>query len=317
MKNLVTGVAGFIGSHIAQELLKKGEEVVGIDNFHPNYPEEVKKENLKEIREITEGNFSFIEGSITNEKDLEKLPENYKYVFHAAALSGVRKSVENPSEYMNVNIRGTSELLDHIGDMNKFIFTSSSSVYGDTETEDLPISEDDKLDPKAPYPISKKHAEELIRLYSELYGFEYAIARCFTVYGRRQRPDEAFTKFASMIQEEEPVTVYGDGEQSRDFTHVDDIVSGLMKAAEKGNGTYNLGTGRRITVNEMVEALQKAHNGEVEKKHVEQPDADVRHTHADISKAREELDYEPSRKIEDGAQECLDWVEKMKKKGKL
>ena len=318
MRYLVTGVAGFIGSHIAEKLLEQGEEVTGIDNFHPNYTEEIKRQNLKQVRDkASKGKFSFIEGSITDTNIFNEVPDGRKYIFHAAAIPGVRRSVEKPSEYIDSNVRGTSMLLEHLEGIEKIVFLSSSSVYGEVESRDLPVQEERELDPKVPYALSKKQSEELIRHYSKLYGFEYAIARCFTVYGRRQRPDEAFTKFASMIHDGEAVTVYGDGEQSRDFTHVDDVVSGLIKAAEKGNGTYNLGTGRRVTVNEMVKALEKAYDGEVEKKHVEQPDADVRHTHADISKAREELGYKPERKIEDGARECLDWVEKMKQKNKL
>ncbi|MFB6116243.1 MAG: GDP-mannose 4,6-dehydratase [Candidatus Nanosalina sp.] len=318
MTNLVTGVAGFIGSHIAEELLRQGENVIGIDNFHPNYSEEIKRHNLEEVKE-TEGkeDLLFIEGSITDREVLDKVPEEIDTVFHAAAIPGVRRSVEKPSEYIDSNVKGTSMLLEHIGGLDKIVFLSSSSVYGEVEAKELPVQEERELNPKVPYALSKKQSEEIIRHYSELYGFEYSILRCFTVYGRCQRPDEAFTKFASMIHDGEPVTVYGDGEQSRDFTHVDDVVSGVLKAAEKGSGTYNIGTGRRVTVNEMVEALQKAHEGEVEKKYVEQPDADVRHTHADISKARKELGYEPDRKLEDGARECLDWVEKMKKKDKL
>ena len=318
MRNLVTGAAGFIGSHVAERLIKDGEEVVGIDNLQDNYSEDIKKHNLEKIRKKADKEqFKFVKGSINNKKDLEKIPEDFKYVFHLAATPGVRESIKKPSEYFKTNAYGTSNLLSHINNMEKLIFASSSSVYGEVPEKELPVSEDRELDPKAPYPLSKKQAEEIITQYADLYDIDYSILRFFTVYGKRQRPDEAFTKFISMILNQEPVTIYGDGEQSRDFTHVEDVVDACMKACKQGVGTYNISTGRRVTVNEMVDKISEVVDKDVGRKHVEQPDADVRHTHADISKAQEELDYRPCKDLMDGTEECVAWVKQMKTKGLL
>lgn len=316
MKNIVTGAAGFIGSHQAEELLKKGEDVVGIDNFHKYYSEKIKRNNLEKIKETaekSEGEFKFIEGSITDEEALNRLPSEVKHVYHHAAIAGVRYSIEHPNEYAEINVLGTSKLIEYLDEIEKFVFTSSSSVYGEVPREELPVKEDRELDPIAPYPLSKKQAEEMVRLYSSLYSFDYAIVRPFTVYGPRQRPDEAFTKFINMILNDDPVTIYGDGEQSRDFTYVKDLVHGCISVAENGEGTYNLGSNRRVTVNQMVNTLNQLMDREVEKKHVEQPQGDVRHTHANINKAKE-TGYKPDTEFVEGAEKCVEWVKEMKNK---
>jgi UDP-glucose 4-epimerase len=316
MTDIVTGAAGFIGSHLAEELLKEGKTVVGIDNFHPYYSEEIKRQNLKEVKETAEesdGEFKFVEGSLLEDEDLEKLPSNPDKVFHNAAVAGVRNSIENPTEYAKQNILSLSKLLDSFESIGKFMFASSSSVYGMVPEDELPVQEDRELSPIAPYPQSKKHGEEMVRLYSELYDFDYSILRYFTVYGPRQRPDEAFTKFIQMILNDEPVTIYGDGEQSRDFTYVKDIARGAIKASEKqGSDTYNIASGRRITVNEMVETLDQVMDEDVERTHIEQPEGDARHTHADPSKAKKELDFEAEKDFEEAVKECADWVKNTK-----
>jgi nucleoside-diphosphate-sugar epimerase len=309
--DIVTGCAGFIGSHQTERLLKDGQDVVGIDNFHGYYDRELKQENIAEVRrtaERSDGSFRLVEGDIRNSEDLQELPEDARYVFHHAAIAGVRYSIDNPVKYTDINVLGTSKLLAHLENAAKFVFTSSSSVYGEVSEEELPVDEDRDLDPIAPYPMSKKQAEETVRLRSKLYGIDHAIVRPFTVYGPRQRPDEAFTKFIKMILDGEPVTIYGDGEQSRDFTHVEDIVSGCMKAAEKGDSTYNLGSNRRVTVNRMVQVLDQVMDEQVETKNTEQPEGDVSHTHADISKAERHLDYKPEKEFRRGVEECVKWV---------
>lgn len=311
-KNIVTGTAGFIGSHITEELLKKGEDVVGIDNFHPYYSEETKRKNLEEVEKIassTEGEFIFIEGSILDDESLSKLPSQPEKVFHNAAIAGVRNSIKNPSEYIKQNLLGLSKLIQSFDELEKFIFASSSSVYGMVSEKELPVQEDRELNPIAPYPQSKKHGEELIQLYSDLYNFEYSILRYFTVYGPRQRPDEVFTKFIKMIRNGKEVTIYGDGKQSRDFTYVKDIVNGVIKASEsEGSDTYNIGSQRKITVNQLVDTLDKVMDEEVEKTYIEQPEGDARHTLSDIQKAKNQLDYEPEKDFEEGVRECVKWV---------
>lgn len=312
MTNIVTGSAGFIGSHLTEELLREGKTVVGIDNFHPYYSEEIKRQNLKEVKKTakeSEGEFKFIEGSILKDEDLEKLPSGPEKVFHNAAIAGVRNSIENPTEYVKQNILALSRLIDSFDSIGKFMLASSSSIYGMVPEEDLPVQEDRKLDPIAPYPQSKKHGEEMVRLYSELYDFDYSILRYFTAFGPRQRPDEAFTKFIQMILNEEPVTIYGDGEQSRDFTYVKDIARGAIKASDKeGSDTYNIASGRRITVNEMVETLDEVMDEDVERTHVEQPEGDARHTHADPTKAKKELNFKAKKDFEEAVKECVEWV---------
>lgn len=321
MYYVVTGCAGFVGSHLAEELVRKGRDVVGIDNFDKYYSEEIKRDNVEKVKsvaEASEGSFRFVKGSILNSEDLEQLPENPEYIFHQAAIAGVRNSVENPVEYSETNVLGTSSLLDYFDSIGKFVFAGSSSVYGEVPEDELPVKEDRDLDPIAPYPLSKKQSEEIIRLYSDLYDFDYAILRYFTVYGSRQRPDEAFTKFIKMVLDDEPITIYGDGEQSRDFTYVKDIVRANILAAENAeNETFNIGSGRRITVNKMVETLDEVIDQEVEYKYVEQPEGDVSHTHSDISKAREKLGYEPEKEFREGTRKCVEWVRAMRRKGLL
>lgn len=315
MTDIVTGAAGFVGSHLTEELLKEGKTVVGIDNFHPYYSEKIKRQNLEEVKktaEASEGEFRFIEGSILEDEDLEKLPSDPDNIFHNAAVAGVRNSIENPTEYAKQNIVGLSKLLDYFDSIGKFMFASSSSVYGMVPEDKLPVQEDRELDPIAPYPQSKKHGEEMVKLYSKLYDFDYSILRYFTVYGPRQRPDEAFTKFIQMILNDEPVTIYGDGEQSRDFTYVKDIARGAIKASRKeGSDTYNIASGRRITVNKMVETLAQSMDEEVEKTYVKQPEGDARHTHADTTKAKKELGFEAEKDFEEAVEECVDWVRKI------
>jgi UDP-glucose 4-epimerase len=318
MTDIITGVAGFVGSTLAEELVARGREVVGIDSFHSYYSREIKEHNIDQVKETaerSEGSFRIVEGSITDEEDLQKLPENPENVYHNAAIAGVRNSVKNPAEYAKNNIYGTSKLIEYFDSIGQFVFASSSSVYGMVDEEELPVKEDRELNPIAPYPQSKKHCEEMIKLYSDLYDFDYSILRYFTAYGPRQRPDEVFTKFIKMVLDDKPVTIYGDGEQSRDFTYVEDIVQANLLAAEKGeNETYNISTGRRITVNEMVETLDKVMDKEVEKEYVEQPEGDARHTHADNSKAKEELGFDSETDFKEGTKKCVGWAKSMHKK---
>ncbi|MFB6241326.1 MAG: NAD-dependent epimerase/dehydratase family protein [Candidatus Nanosalina sp.] len=316
-KVVVTGVAGFIGSHQAEFLLEKGFHVVGIDNFHPYYSREIKENNLEEVRKTageSPGEFRFIEGSILRKNDLVKLPDEPEKVFHLAALAGTRSSFENPSEYFEVNVLGTSRLIQSFESIGKLIFTSSSSVYGEVQEEELPVEEDRELNPETPYSLSKAEAEDLVRMYSEIFDFDFAITRPFTVYGPRQRPDEVFTKFIARAIEGKPVEIYGTGEQSRDFTFVGDVVRGNYKAAEKGRGVYNLGSQRRVTVEEVVDVLEEAMEGGIERVYEDRQKGDVSHTHADISKAAEHFSYSPSKSIRSGAEECAEWVESMKRR---
>jgi len=317
MTHVVTGAAGFIGSHVTERLLEDGADVVGIDNFHDYYDERIKRDNVAQIEATAAdsgSDFRLVEGSITDDDALAQLPDEPEYVFHLAAIAGVRYSVEHPVPYSEINVLGTAKLIDSFDDAGKVVVASSSSVYGEVPLEDLPVSEDRDTAPIAPYPLSKVQTEEVTRMLCGNADVPYAILRFFSVYGPRQRPDEAFTKFISMSLAGETIPIYGDGEQSRDFTHVSDVVDGAVRAAERGEGTYNLGSGRRVTVNDMVDTLDDILGG-VDAEHVEQPEGDAEHTHADVSKAREELGYEPSIEFREGAESCVEWCRRMEAKG--
>lgn len=310
-KIVVTGVAGFIGSHQAEYLLEKGYHVVGIDNFHPYYSEDIKKDNLRlveEKAENSEGNFEFINGSVLEEDDLSLLPRNPKWVFHFAAVAGTRSSLNMPAEHFRINAHGTNVLLEYFNDIDKFIFISSSSVYGEVSKEELPVDEEYSCSPETPYSLSKYNAEEMVRVYSQLCDFDYTILRLFSVFGPRQRPDGVFTKFISRVLNGEPVTVYGNGTQSRDFTYVEDAIRGIFLAASDGEGVYNIGGGNRTTVNEIVDHLDRLMDKQVERKHMERHPGDVSHTHADISKAHQELGYSPEVGVEEGTLQCIRWT---------
>jgi len=234
---LVTGCAGFIGSHLTEELLKKNWKVIGLDNFHPYYSRKLKELNLEQAK--SNKDFKFIEGSILSDTDLDRISSTIDYVFHFAAIAGVRNSILHPEEYFKINVDGTQKILDKFGKTCKIIFASSSSVYGNVSPEDFPVSEDHPLCPIAPYGESKKVAEELCIKFSKKFDKEIPILRFYTVYGPRQRPDEAFTKFIRLCQAGKPISIYGDGSKERDFTFVSDIVNGSILAAQKGNGVYN------------------------------------------------------------------------------
>jgi len=303
--SLVTGCAGFIGSHLVEKLLEKNWDVYGIDNFHPYYSRKLKEFNLRNVKKNE--NFKFFEGSILSEKDLKKLPTDPDYIFHFAAIAGVRNSLENPKEYFEINLDGTSNLLEKFKNVGKFIFASSSSVYGNLQPYEFPVKEDHKLNPISPYGESKKQAEAMCQRYNSDFNMKVAILRFYSVYGPRQRPDEAFTKFIRLTQLGKPIPVYGDGAKERDFTFVLDIVNGAILAAEKGNGIYNLGTGLPVKLSEMILALEKSIGKKIEKNYLPSPKGDVEKTHADISKAQEELGYCPKFSLEQGTEECVRW----------
>lgn len=302
---LVTGCAGFIGSHIIEELIRRNWDVTGIDNFHPYYSRFLKEDNIKRIKNNKK--FNFIEGSILSYNDLHRLPSDIDYVFHFAAIAGVRNSIEHPDEYFEINVKGTSNLLENYKNIKKFIFASTSSVYGNLKEEEFPVNEEHKLNPISPYGESKKLAENLCLKASNDSGLRTAILRFYTVYGPRQRPDEAITKFIRLVQSNQEIEIYGDGKKERDFTFVSDIVNGSILAAEKGNGIYNLGTGKPITVNQMVETIEKVMKKFFSKRYVSSPLGDVQKTHADITKARTELGYQPHVNFEKGIEECVRW----------
>ncbi len=304
---LVTGCAGFIGSHLGERLLQEGHTVQGLDNFDDYYQKNLKTTNLELLRKNK--SFSFATGSITDEATLQDSVKDVTTIFHQAGMAGVRASVRNPAKYFKTNVFGTAMILDAARrvDVETVVMASSSSIYGDVSEKNLPVKETDKPNPISPYAMSKLQAENVCETFPECYGIRTVCLRYFTVYGPRQRPDEGFSKFITAGLTGEQVEIYGDGEQTRDFTYVGDIVDGNLLAAKKGSGAYNLGGGRRITVNEVLEIISSAMDKKIDKIHVAPAEGDVLHTGADITKAKLELGYEPKISLEAGIRKHVEW----------
>lgn len=305
---LVTGCAGFIGSSLVDELLKRGNKVVGVDNFDPYYDKSIKMKNMENV--LKDNNFRFIECDIRDEQELTKIfKEGIDFVFHMAARPGVRSSIENPILYNDINVNGTVNLLKLSSDfgVKKFIHASSSSVYGNPMY--LPLDEKHPNNPISPYGISKLSSEKYCLTFEKLYGLKTICLRFFTVYGPRQRPDEAICKFTELILKNKPITIYGDGEQTRDFTFITDIVNGIILSQEKGvhGEVFNLGSGKRVNVNHFVNLLEKETGKKVKKIHIKNQRGDVSHTWADTTKARKLLNYEPKVDIENGIKKYVEW----------
>lgn len=306
MRALVTGVAGFIGSHLAEQLVEKGFSVEGIDCFTPYYPEELKRRNL--VRLLDRQNFHFVAGDIID-VDLGDLVGNCDIVFHLAAQPGVRASWSSFSEYARNNLLATQALLESCAKTGKkrFVFASSSSVYGDAER--YPTPERAALKPSSPYGVTKEGAERLCRLYHSKSWARVVILRYFTVYGPRQRPDMAMNRFIEMMLSNRPVPVYGDGRQVRDFTYVSDIVDGTIKAAEVDvlGETFNIGGGNPVALIDVLKILKEKTNTNSVISHEPAQRGDVSKTAADISKARKLLGYRPVVPLREGLANQVEW----------
>ena len=295
MHCLITGAAGFIGSHLMERLLEEGLWITAVDNFDPFYPRAFKEANISEV--FRHSRLKFIEADIRDLQALRSLGGGYDCIVHLAAKAGVRPSIENPVAYEQVNVAGTQNLLEAAREwgVRQFVFASSSSVYGVNPKQ--PWSEDDHvLLPISPYAATKVSGELLGHVYSHLYGIRFLALRFFTVYGPRQRPDLAIRKFAERILAGLPIPIFGDGSSSRDYTYVDDIVSGIRAAMNYSGGAYeviNLGNNRPISLLDMVRAIEKALGEKATLDfHPPQP-GDVPSTFADIRKAKDLLNYEP------------------------
>jgi len=311
MKCLVSGAAGFIGSHLSEYLIAKGCEVTGIDSFMDYYPKSIKEANIATLKK--DQKFEFVEASLLD-TDLAELLKGVEVVFHQAAQAGVRASWgENFKVYSDNNILATQMLLEACtsNPVKKFIYASSSSVYGDTQ--DLPMKESSLPRPVSPYGVSKLAAEHLCWLYFRNFGVPTVSLRYFTVFGARQRPDMAFHRFFRWAIESKPIAVYGDGEQSRDFTHVNDIVEANWLASENGlpGEVFNIGGGSRISLNDVIPIIQDIVGREIEVRYEGTQKGDVRHTSADMTKARQKLGYEPKTPIEEGLRDEYAWVREL------
>lgn len=305
---LVTGVAGFIGSHLAERLVDDGYRVVGVDCFTDYYAREIKEYNLTSLRRAPA--FEFVEADL-GEMDLDTLLEGVSCIFHQAAQAGVRASWgQSFAIYTDLNILTTQKLLEAARQaqaLKKFVYASSSSVYGDSE--DLPLREKSLLKPISPYGVSKLAGEHLARLYAKNFGVPTVSLRYFTVYGPRQRPDMAFHKFLRAIYAGDTIEIYGDGEQTRDFTFVADAVQANVLAMDHGQpGDYfNIGGGSRVTLNHCLELLQRVTGRELHTVHVESKPGDVRHTWADTTAVQEALGFRPRVSLEEGLEREDAW----------
>jgi len=313
MKNiLITGGAGFIGSHLVDRLLSEGGwQVTVVDDFNAFYDPAIKRANIG--TQQSDPNFKLIEADIRNYDALARActETTFDCIVHLAARAGVRPSLKEPQLYVETNINGTLNLLElaRAHGIKQFVFGSSSSVYG--ENEKVPFSETDPIfNPISPYAATKAAGELICHTYSHLYDMRVVCLRFFTVYGARQRPDLAVYKFAKLISTGAPVPVFGDGTTRRDYTYIDDIISGVRAAIDYDQSAYeviNLGESRTVELRELISLLESALGKRAEIDRQPLQPGDVPQTFADISKARRLLDYNPQTQIEDGIRKFVDW----------
>ena len=300
MNVLITGVAGFIGSQLAEAVIAAGGSVVGVDRMSAFYDPAIKRRNLEQVRQSD--SFSLVEADL-NEIDLEPLVEQSQVVYHLAAQPGVRVSWGREFEvYVRDNVLATQRLLEAartVG-VDRVVAASSSSVYGDAER--YPVTEQDRRRPISPYGVTKLASEELCRLYSTQFGVETVGLRYFTIFGPRQRPDMAFSRFIAAGRNGHPIEVYGDGLQVRDFTFVEDAVAATIASATNGRPgeTYNVAGGTEASVLDVVGLLGSMLGKRIEVEHLPAAPGDVRRTGADVTSAREDLGYEPRVTLEEG-----------------
>ncbi|MFZ5624881.1 MAG: NAD-dependent epimerase/dehydratase family protein [Gemmatimonadota bacterium] len=309
---LVTGAAGFIGSHLAEALVARGDEVEGIDNFDPFYPRAVKERNLHALR--ASGRFRLHDANILDTGVVARAAEGCEVLVHLAAKAGVRPSIQDPAGYAETNVAGTASVLAAAqrAGITRVVFGSSSSVYGDATP--VPFREDAAaVDPVSPYAATKRAGELLLQALAPLWGFRAAALRFFTVYGPRQRPDLAIHTFARRMAAGEPITLFGDVAGGRDYTYCDDIVAGVLAAidwtrtAPVGVMTFNLGSNRAIPLRDLVDTLASALGTRPTVVYAPPAPGDVRMTCADLSRSRAVLGYEPRVAFADGIARFVEW----------
>ncbi len=308
MKVLVTGCAGFIGSHLSERLCQDGHQVIGVDSFSDYYSEKRKERHLQKLKAFQ--NFKIIKNHLLK-LNLDDLLIDFDVIYHQAAQAGVRASWGKYFKtYVDDNILSTQKLLETLLDRKpkKIVFASSSSVYGNID--DLPMREESSLNPVSPYGVTKLASEKLCSLYWENYNLPVISLRYFTVYGPRQRPDMAFSKFIKAALEDSEITIYGDGLQTRDFTYIDDIVEANIAAAgiEENGLVFNLGGGSRSSINEVLKIISKLSKKELKVKYDNKQPGDVKHTWADTEKAKQLLGFNPQIDLEDGLKRQYLWA---------
>ena len=314
MKVLVTGGAGFIGSHLVDRLLERGDEVVCLDDFNDSYDPAVKRENIASA--LKNPSYALVEGDIRDRKVLRGIAarHRFKVIVHLAARAGVRASLKNPLLYEEVNCCGTLNLLEFAREhaVGRFVFGSSSSVYG--ARSEVPFSEHDCADrPISPYAATKRACELLCHVWHHLHGLSATCLRFFTVYGPRQRPEMEIHRFTRRILRGEPIEVYGDGTSRRDYTYVDDILDGLVRAVDTPFPfeVINLGESRTVELRALIAAIERAVGKKAVVKSLPDQPGDVPVTCADIRKAGELLGYSPRVRVEEGVQRFVDWYRRV------
>jgi UDP-glucuronate 4-epimerase len=310
---LVTGAAGFIGSWLTERLLERGDRIVGFDNFDPFYDRAIKERNLEAARAA--GGFELVEGDLRDPAAVRGLfrGEGYDAVVHLAARAGIRPSLEDPAGYCETNLTGTANLLEAMraAACRRLVFASSSSVYGNNRK--VPFHEDDRVDlPISPYAATKKAGEELCHVYHAVHGFSILALRFFTAYGPRQRPEMAIHAFTQRLFAGDPIPVFGDGSMERDFTYVDDVVTGVVGSvdyviAEQTFAILNLGESEPVRLGDLVTALEAATGRQARIDRRPVPPGDVERTFADVSRARKMLGYAPGVDLEEGLKRFVAW----------
>jgi len=302
---LITGVAGFIGSHLADRLLQRGGRVVGIDNLCDFYDPALKRRNLADLRR--HDRFAIVEADIRDRDAVMRTFDRQPIddVIHIAAMAGVRPSIENPKLYTEVNLDGSVNLLDAAVQHNaqRFLFASSSSVYGNNDK--VPFAEADPVDhPISPYAATKRSGELIAHAYHHLYNLPVACLRFFTVFGPRQRPDLAIAKFLRLVRGDKPIPVFGDGSMSRDYTYIDDIVDGVLAAQARidahGYRIWNLGGSSPVKLSDMIDAIERVTGKTAQIDRQPLQPGDVRRTSADLTRSAAELGFTPTVSLEEG-----------------
>ena len=312
---LVTGGAGFIGGHLAEQFVRDGRDVIVLDDLDPYYDVDIKRRNVECAREAARngtGGYELIEGDVRDADLVADLVDEATYVYHQAAQAGVRTSVENPRRVDDINVEGTLNLLDAARDssVERIVFASSSSVYG--KPRSLPYDEDHPTTPISPYGVSKLAAENYVRVYGDLYDLSTVALRYFTVYGPRMRPNMAISNFVSRCMNDEPPVVYGDGSQTRDFTHIDDVVRANAKLLETDAADgeiMNIGSTDNVSIATLAEVIRDELAPDLPIEHGERQAGDAEHTHADVTKAGDVLGYEPTKDIRSGVRQFIAWYQ--------
>ena len=313
VNHIVTGVAGFIGSHLAEALLKQGKAVIGIDQFNNYYDCQLKHNNIVNLKQYP--TFKLIKADI-QDLDWQQLLQSVNVVYHQAAQAGVRASWgKDFHHYTERNINATQVILEgakQVKSTPRIVYASSSSIYGDAVT--MPTPETLCPQPVSPYGITKLAGERLCWLYQQNFGVPVTALRYFTVYGPRQRPDMAFHKFFKAAINDEPISIYGDGQQTRDYTYISDVVAANLAAGEVPEAigeVFNIGGGSRVTLIELLTIMERVIGQPIKKNYVQKAAGDARHTSADVSKAKRILNYIPQVSLEEGLSKQWHWIQSL------